>query len=264
MQPAPERVGLPAVWRLARGATDRVVHQVRGEPVGHEHAEQAAMIERVAIEIGGAFPRNDRLERRRIEVGDPPLVHRVIGNTVEADLAIAPRLRRRPFDGVIEVDRFRGGPGFMLAGRLAAAARIDAHAGIALRHPPQRVDRLPVHVFVALFLEVRWRHPELVLLVWAEVEDRRHFFCALRTEDVGHQFGAVAHRHFDILMDHHGIGGDISVHVHSCYSLVRCCMKRDPVWRQRSSHVGSRFSMKAQIPSLASRAIMFSVMTSEA
>ncbi len=34
--------------------------------------------------------------------------------------------------------------------------------------------------------------------------------------------------------------------------------------RQRSSHFGSRFSMKAQMPSSASWAIMFSVITSEA
>ncbi len=34
--------------------------------------------------------------------------------------------------------------------------------------------------------------------------------------------------------------------------------------RQRSSQVGVRFSMKAQMPSSASRAIMFSVITSEA
>jgi len=35
-------------------------NQVRGEPVGHEQAEDAAMEQGVAIEIGEAFPRDDR------------------------------------------------------------------------------------------------------------------------------------------------------------------------------------------------------------
>ncbi len=105
-QPEMHRVHLPAVGLLARRAAQHVVHQMRREPVGHEHAEDAAVKQRVAVEIGKTFPRDDRLQGRRLQVGDEPLVDREIRDAVEPDLAVAPGLRGRPFDRVIEIDRF--------------------------------------------------------------------------------------------------------------------------------------------------------------
>ncbi len=191
---------------------------MRGEPVGHEHAEQAAVIERVAVEVGGAFPGNDRLQRRRRQIGDEPLVHRVIGNADEADFAVAPGLRRRPFDGVVEVDRFGLRPRLVLAGRLAAAAAVDAHGGVTLRHPPQRIDGLPVHIRVGLFLQRVGRDPQLVFLIGTEIEQRRHPFITLRTEDVGHQPRAIAHRHCDVFFDQDCFAARTGMHVHASNS----------------------------------------------
>src|SRR6266536_2655458 len=72
-------------------------------------------------------------------IGDEPLVDGEIGYAAQPDLARAPGLRRRPLDRVVEIDRFRERPRLALAGGLAAAAPVDPHRGVALRHPPLRV-----------------------------------------------------------------------------------------------------------------------------
>ena len=148
-----QRVGRPGIGNLLRRAAERVVHQMRGEPVGHEHAQDSAVEQRVAVDVGEALPRDDRLERRRLPIGGEPLVERVIGNAEQADFAVAPRLRCRPLDGVVEVDQFGERPRFALALAFAAAAAVDAHGGVAARHPPGRVDGLPIHPVVRLFLQ---------------------------------------------------------------------------------------------------------------
>src|SRR5215468_5393096 len=82
-------------------------------------------------------------------IGDEPLVDGEIGYAGQPDLARAPGLRRRPLDRVVEIDRFRERPRFALAGGFSAAAPVDPHRGIALRNPPLRVDRLPIHQRIA-------------------------------------------------------------------------------------------------------------------
>ena len=207
MHPVPQRVGLPAVRLMLRRAAHHVMHGVRGDPVGHEHAEDAAVEQRVAVDVGKALPRHDRLQRRRLQVGDEPLVDREIGNAGQPDVAVAPRLRRGPFDRVVEVDRFRERPRLALARRLAAAAAVDTHRGVALRHPPFRRHRLPVHVGRGLLLQIGRRHPELVLLVRPEIQDRREFAAVIGTEHVGLEPRAVAHRHVDVSFDQELVGG---------------------------------------------------------
>ena len=170
-EPEMQRVDLPRIRMVPRRAADDVMHQMRDVPVGHEQAEQSAVEQRIAVEIGKAFPRNDRLQRRRLVIGDEPLVDGEIGYAGEPDLARAPGLRRRPFDRIVEIDRLRERPRFALAGRFAAAAPVDAHGRIALRHPPLRVDRLPVHQRVRLFLQIARRNPELVLLIRTQIQD---------------------------------------------------------------------------------------------
>ena len=221
MQPEPQHVGLPCIGQLLRRAADGVMHQVRGEPVGHEHAEDAAVVERVAVDVGKAFPRHDRLQRRRLQIGDEPLVDGVVGNAGEPDLAVAPWLRRRPFDGVVEIDRLRERPRLALPRRFSAAAPVDAHRGVAARHPPFRVHRLPVHVGVRLFLQRRRRNPELVLLVRPEIEQRGEAPVVIRPEHVGLEPRAVAHRHVDVLLDQQLVSGRRSrLHFHDRYSLL--------------------------------------------
>ena len=193
------------------------MQQMRRVPVGHEQAQNAAVVERIAIEIGKTFPGNDRLERRRLQIGDEPLIDREIGNAEKPDLAVAPRLRRRPFDGVVEIDRFGERPRVVLPRRCSGAAAVDPHGGIAARHPPLRIDGLPVHPFVRRFGQ-RLRHdPELVLLVRPEIEDGGKFAVVVGPEHIGLEPRAVAHRHVDVLVDDDadrpGCVSRIAVHV---------------------------------------------------
>jgi hypothetical protein len=96
--------------------------------VAGEGAEDAAVVGRVAVAVGIALPDAERREMRRLQPGDAPLVHGVVGNAVEADLAVRPRLRRGPFDAVVEVLRFARIVMVERAGRAAGAARVDADA----------------------------------------------------------------------------------------------------------------------------------------
>src|SRR5947199_4136780 len=73
-----------------RAATVLDANDLRGEPRPPERAEDAAVVTEVAIVIGGALPDADRGEMRRLERRDLPLVHRVVGNPVQPDLAVAP------------------------------------------------------------------------------------------------------------------------------------------------------------------------------
>ena len=217
-EPEMQRIGLPGVRVMPRRPTHHVMHQVRDVPVGHEQAEQAAVEQRVAVEIGETLPRDDRLQRRRLLIGRKPLVDGEVGDAGESDLARAPGLRRRPFDRVVEINRLRERPWLALPGRFAAAAAVDPHRGVALRHPPFRIDGLPVHQRVRLFLQAVRRNPQLVLLVRTQVQDGGKPAGIVRPEDVGFQPGAVAHRHVDILLDHDAVDrhGGSRLHFHCC------------------------------------------------
>jgi len=170
----------------------------------------------VAIEIGEAFPRDDRPQRGRLVIGDEPLVDGEIGNAGEPDIAVAPGLRRRPLDRVVEIDRLGERPGLALAGRFSAAAPVDAHGRVAARHPPLRIDGLPVHQRVGFLLERVGRDPELVLLVGTEIENGGELAGILGPEDVGLEPGAVAHRDIDVLLDQQLVGrnGGRRLHLH--------------------------------------------------
>ena len=186
---------------VPRRAADDVMHEMRQVPVGHEQAEQSAVEQRIAVKVGKTFPRNDRLQRRRLVIGDEPLVDGEIGYAQQPDLARAPPLRRRPFDRIIEVDRLRERPRLALAGGFAAAASINAHRRIALGHPPLRVDRLPVHQRVRFFLEIARRNPQLVLLIRTQIQDCGKRPGSIGSKHIGFEIGAVAHGHVDVLLD---------------------------------------------------------------
>jgi len=83
------------------------MRHVGGEPADDEAgAENAAVIEDVAVLIGRAFPRHDARERWRLEVRHPPLGAREERDADGGDAAVAPGLMAGPLDRVIEVDRF--------------------------------------------------------------------------------------------------------------------------------------------------------------
>src|SRR5262249_55491463 len=130
---------------------DAVLHarDLARVPAGEKVAEDAAVAAHLAIVIGCAFPNAQGGKVRRLQRSHLPLVHGVVGDAVDAALAVAPTLRARPFDALVEVLRLARRPHVEIARRAAGAARIDAHADIAVRYPFLRIDELPVLIFVA-------------------------------------------------------------------------------------------------------------------
>src|SRR3546814_10423681 len=82
---------------------------------------------RIAVPVGVAFPRADRRQMRRLQAGDAPLVHRIVGNAGETDLAVAPGLPGRPFDALVEVLRLPHRMVIDDAGRAPRPARSEEH-----------------------------------------------------------------------------------------------------------------------------------------
>ena len=117
-------------------------------PVFPEGRENAAVVRHVAEPVGGAFPHADGGEMRRLQRRHVPLVDAVIGDAVEPDLAVRPRLHARPFDAVVEILGFARREMVDEAGRAAGAAGIDAHADVIVRHPFLRIDDFPVLVLI--------------------------------------------------------------------------------------------------------------------
>src|SRR5271169_561726 len=72
-------------------------------PIFPERAEDAAVMGHVTVPVGGAFPDAHGGEVRRLARRHVPLVDAVIGNAVEADFAVRPRLDAGPFDAVVKI-----------------------------------------------------------------------------------------------------------------------------------------------------------------
>ena len=84
---------------------------LRFRPVLDEAAiEDAAVVRHVAVEVGGAFPEADRGKMLGLQRGGLPLVLGVIGDAVEADLAVRPGLHARPVDALREILRLAQRP----------------------------------------------------------------------------------------------------------------------------------------------------------
>ncbi len=104
-------VAVHAALEAARAAPVLERVDLRARPVVRETvAENAAVMRHVAIEVGGALPQADRgqvlwLQRRAL-----PLVLGVVGDAVQPDLAVRPRLHARPFDAGGEVHRLAARP----------------------------------------------------------------------------------------------------------------------------------------------------------
>src|SRR5215510_7193185 len=107
---------------LARAVLHRLhLHVV---PVLPERADDAAVMSHIAVPVGGALPHAHSGEVRRLKARHVPLIDGVIGNTVEPDLAVRPRLRRGPFDAVVEILGFARREMIDETRRAPAAARI--------------------------------------------------------------------------------------------------------------------------------------------
>src|ERR1700733_1228890 len=72
-------------------------------PVGPERRHDAAVMRHVAIPVGRPLPDTHRLQMRRLERSDVPLVDAVIRHAVQADIAVGPGLNAGPLDALIEI-----------------------------------------------------------------------------------------------------------------------------------------------------------------
>src|SRR5262249_18465818 len=135
----------------------------------------------------------------------------VVGDAAQADLAVRPRLPAGPFDAIEQVLGLARRPVLDVAGRTTAAARIDAQADIAVRHPLLGVADLPTLVFVGRargYARVLLLHAlpgGLIavlevqpLAIGAATEDDGVAPLAVRPEHVAAQHQPVVHR------DRHG------------------------------------------------------------
>ena len=102
----------------------------------------------IPVVVGGPLPDADGGQVRGLERRHLPLVHPVVRDAVQADLAAAPGLRRRPLDAVVKVPRLPGRPDVEDTRRAGGAAGVDPDARIAVRHPLLGVHDLPVLVLV--------------------------------------------------------------------------------------------------------------------
>src|SRR5215470_5033020 len=102
----------------------------------------------VAIPVRRTLPHANGCKVRRLQRRYVPLVDAIVRYAAEPDFAVRPRLHTGPFDAVVEVLGLAGREVVDYARRAAAAARIDAHAGIVVRHPFLWIDHLPVLILV--------------------------------------------------------------------------------------------------------------------
>ena len=109
------------------------------QQVGGEHAA-ALVVDVVGVAVVGAHQGDDGLERRGAARGQLEAVEAAPRDAGHPDRAGAPRLRRDPGDDLEQVLLLLGVVLVLEhAVRLAAAAQVDAHAGVAARGPV-RVD----------------------------------------------------------------------------------------------------------------------------
>src|SRR5215831_1613041 len=212
---------------LARPVLHRLhLHVV---PVLPERADDAAVMGHIAVPVGGALPDAHGGQVRRRKARDVPLIDRVVGDAVEPDLAVRPRLHAGPFDAVVKILRFPGREMIDKAGRAPAAARVDAHAGVVVRDPFLGIDHLPALVKVARSggdVGVRVGHAlpgariaimkSKALRIGAVAQDHRIAAILHRTKDISAQHHAVVHRDWYVPIDAHTIA-------HLAAMLVTAC-----------------------------------------
>ncbi len=215
-------------------------------PAREEIAEDAAVAAKLAVIIRRALPDAQRRKMLRPQRRRLPLVHRVVRDAVDADLAVRPRLHARPFDARGNVLRLARRPHFQIARRAPGAARVDAQADIAVRHPFLRVEQLPVLVLVAgAFEHVRRRRDDaqpraLVGLLHGEAlgvrpiaQDHRIFAVRDRPEHIGAQHDAVVHRDRRIPVDRHAVAdfGFVDVGAHGRDANIRAYSPQRDGWQ---------------------------------
>ena len=176
------------------------------------------MARHVAVPVRRPLPHTNCREVRRLQRCHVPLVDAVVRYAVEADLAVRPPLYAGPFDAVKEVLGLARREVVDYAGRAAAAARIDAHARIVVRHPLLGIDHLPVLILVGRArgdVRMLLRHAlpcaRIALLkreplgIGAVAEDHGKFAHLRGSIHIGPQHQPVVHRDRDVPVDMHTV-----------------------------------------------------------
>ena len=187
-------------------------------PVFPERAEDAAVMRHVAIPVSGAFPDAHGGEVRRGKARDVPLVDAVVGDAAQSDLAARPGLHAGPFDAVEKILGLARREMVDEAGRTTAAARIDAHASIIVRHPLFRIGHFPALVQIARSggdVGMLFRHAlpgagvavleGEALGVGAVAQDHRIAALGDGAKHIGAQHEAVIHRDRHVPVDAHAV-----------------------------------------------------------
>ena len=212
-------------------------------PVFPERRENAAVMRHVAVPVGRAFPHAHGGEMRRLQRGDVPLVHAVIGNAIEADFAGRPGLHARPFDAIVEIFGLARREMIDEPWRAAGAAQIHAHADVVVRHPFLRVDHFPALVEVAgaggdvgMFFRHAIPGARIAVLegevlgVGAVGQDDRELPVFRRAENIGAQHQPVVHADRNVPIDPHAVAQlrqllhrRHDAPPHSCFRHARAC-----------------------------------------
>src|SRR6184192_3337748 len=103
-------------------------------PVSPEAAENTSVMRHVTIPVGRAFPNAHRGQVRRLERRHLPLVDRIVGDVVEADLAVAPWLDSGPLDAVVKIFSLARREMIDVTRRAVAVLRIYVYANVVIRH----------------------------------------------------------------------------------------------------------------------------------
>src|ERR1700688_1375139 len=94
-------------------------------PVGPERRHDAAVMRHVAIPVGRPLPDAHGLQMRWLERSDVPLIDAIIRDTVQADVAVGPRLNAGPLDALIAIAGLTRRKVIDISRRSAGAAGID-------------------------------------------------------------------------------------------------------------------------------------------
>src|SRR5262249_32679236 len=140
------------------------------------------------------------------------------GDAAEANLAVGPGLGSGPLNAIVKVLSLARREVVDEARRGATAARVEAHAGIVVRHPFLRVHHLPALIRVAgarRHVGVLGRHAlpgagiavleGEALGIGSIAQDDRATPILDRTEYVAAHDGAVVHGHGHVPIDAHAI-----------------------------------------------------------
>ena len=192
------------------------------------------MMGRIAIPVGGALPGAHRGQMRRLLARRQPLIHGVIGNSVNSHLGVGPWLHPGPLYALAEILGLTRRKVIDVPRRTAGAARIHAHHRVAIGHPFLGIENLPVLVLVGRTVgDIRMSGdhdvpcPRVALLkrqalgVRTIGQQHRMLAASRGTENVRPQNRAIIHRDRHIPINLHAVANLALNRTHDCSLLAR-------------------------------------------